>query len=66
VVFGVPPEVSLGVSLVRRGRDLVVGVPILLLWQFIEMRHLRRVAAEEAAAGPVAEAREGEGVHLDR
>jgi putative membrane protein len=46
-VFGVPPEVSLGVSLVRRGRDLVVGVPILLLWQFIEMRRLRRAAAEE-------------------
>ena len=41
VVFGVPPEVSLGVSLVRRGRDIVVGVPILLLWQFIEMRQLR-------------------------
>jgi putative membrane protein len=45
-VFGVPPEISLGVSLVRRGRDLVVGVPILLFWQFIEMRHLRKVAAE--------------------
>ncbi len=40
-VFGVPPEISLGVSLVRRGRDIVVGVPILLIWQFIEMRHLR-------------------------
>jgi hypothetical protein len=48
-VFGVPPEVSLGVSLVRRGRDLVVGVPILLVWQLIEMRHLRKVAAEESA-----------------
>ncbi len=45
-VFGVPPEVSLGVSLVRRGRDIVVGVPILLLWQLIEMRHLRKAAAE--------------------
>jgi glycosyltransferase 2 family protein len=50
VVFGVPPEISLGVSLVRRGRDLVVGVPILLLWQFIEMRHLRLAAAVEAVA----------------
>jgi glycosyltransferase 2 family protein len=47
-VFGVPPEISLGVSLVRRGRDLVVGVPILLVWQIIEMRHLRKVAAEES------------------
>jgi len=40
-IFGVPPEVSLGVSLVRRARDIVVGVPILLLWQFAEMRRLR-------------------------
>jgi glycosyltransferase 2 family protein len=45
-VFGVPPEISLGVSLVRRGRDLVVGVPILLVWQLIEMRHLRKVSAK--------------------
>jgi len=51
-VFGVPPEVSLGVSLVRRGRDIVVGVPILLVWQLIEMRHLRRVAAEQASVAP--------------
>ena len=46
--FGVPPEISLGVSLVRRGRDIVVGVPILLLWQFIEIRHLRREKAKTA------------------
>jgi glycosyltransferase 2 family protein len=40
-IFGVPPELSLGVSLVRRARDLAVGIPILLFWQFLEMRHLR-------------------------
>jgi glycosyltransferase 2 family protein len=40
-IFGVPPEFSLGVSLVRRARDLVVGVPILLIWQLLEMRRLR-------------------------
>jgi putative membrane protein len=40
-IFGVPPELSLGVSLVRRARDIAVGVPILLLWQFLEMRRLR-------------------------
>nr|WP_294577877.1 flippase-like domain-containing protein [uncultured Rhodopila sp.] len=51
-IFGVPAELSLGVSLVRRGRDIVVGVPILLVWQFVEVRRLRaskRVAAEVAA-----------------
>jgi glycosyltransferase 2 family protein len=42
-IFGVPPELSLGVSLVRRARDLAVGVPILLVWQAFEMRRLRQV-----------------------
>ncbi len=40
-IFGVPPELSLGVSLIRRARDVVVGVPILLLWQYLEVRRLR-------------------------
>jgi glycosyltransferase 2 family protein len=40
-IFGVPPEMSLAVSLVRRARDMAIGVPILLLWQFVEMRRLR-------------------------
>ena len=39
--FGLPPEISLSVSLLRRGRDLVVGIPVLLLWQVIELRRLR-------------------------
>lgn len=45
-LFGVPPEVSLAVSLLRRSRDVVVGVPILLIWQGIEMRRLRAGAAQ--------------------
>lgn len=45
VLFGVPPEMSLAVSLLRRSRDVVVGVPILLIWQGIEMRRLRGGAA---------------------
>jgi putative membrane protein len=40
-IFGVPPEVSIGVSLVRRARDIAVGVPILLIWQWVEVRRLR-------------------------
>ena len=43
-IFGVPPELSLGVSLIRRARDLAVGVPILLLWQFVEVRRLRAMS----------------------
>lgn len=46
-IFGVPPELSLGVSLVRRARDVVVGVPILLLWQFVEVRRMRQKRLDE-------------------
>jgi putative membrane protein len=50
-VFGVPPEISLGVSLVRRGRDIAIGIPILLVWQFLETRNLkgRRVGRAPAS-----------------
>ena len=51
-IFGVPPELSLAVSLVRRARDVVVGVPILLLWQLVEMRRLRDGRARLQAGQP--------------
>jgi hypothetical protein len=44
-IFGVPPELSLGVSLIRRARDVAVGVPILLIWQFLEVRRLRAASS---------------------
>ena len=47
-IFGVPPELSLGVSLVRRARDLAVGVPILLIWQFFEMQRWRTALGRNA------------------
>ncbi len=40
-LFGLPPEVSLAVSLVMRARQVAVGVPVLLVWQFVELRRLR-------------------------
>lgn len=42
-LFGVPAEFALAVSLIRRGRDVVIGVPILLVWQYLEFRRLRTV-----------------------
>ncbi len=51
-IFGVPPELSLGVSLVRRARDIAVGVPILLIWQYVEMRRLRLGKAAKTVTGP--------------
>jgi glycosyltransferase 2 family protein len=47
-IFGVPPQLSLGVSLIRRARDVAVGVPILVLWQVLEMRRLRLAASRES------------------
>ena len=37
-LFGLGPEIGLAVSLLRRARDLVVGVPVLLAWQASESR----------------------------
>ncbi|MBX6329414.1 MAG: flippase-like domain-containing protein [Pseudolabrys sp.] len=37
-VFGMGPDVGLAVSLLKRARDLAVGIPVLLLWQAIEGR----------------------------
>jgi putative membrane protein len=41
-VFGLTPEIGLAVSLLRRARDIVVAVPVLLLWQLIETRRAAR------------------------
>ncbi|MBE7730280.1 lysylphosphatidylglycerol synthase domain-containing protein [Komagataeibacter sp. FXV3] len=54
--FGIAPSVSLGLSLLRRGRELVIGIPMLLLWQAMEMRALRRRSTQgetAPAAAPV-------------
>jgi putative membrane protein len=51
-IFGIPPDLSLGVSLLRRARDIVAGVPILLIWQFVEMRRFRRSRAESLVLPP--------------
>lgn len=37
-LFGLGPEIGLAVSLLRRARDIVVGVPVLLAWQAMESR----------------------------
>ncbi|HTP77578.1 MAG TPA: lysylphosphatidylglycerol synthase domain-containing protein [Rhizomicrobium sp.] len=37
-LFGLGPEIGLAVSLLRRARDVVIGVPVLLAWQAMEGR----------------------------
>ena len=44
--FGVPPDLALGVSLLRRARDLALGLPILLAWQATEWRRAGRAGRD--------------------
>jgi putative membrane protein len=39
-IFGIPPDIALSVSLLRRARDLIIAIPVLLIWQGIEARRL--------------------------
>jgi uncharacterized membrane protein YbhN (UPF0104 family) len=41
-VFGIPASLSLALSLIRRARDISIGVPNLLIWQALEARRLKR------------------------
>jgi putative membrane protein len=38
-LFGVAPEIGLAVSLLKRARDIAIGVPVLLIWQAAEGQH---------------------------
>jgi putative membrane protein len=53
--FGLSPEMALALSLLKRARDLTIGLPVIALWQAIEggqlMRRLSRKAVAEPAPG---------------
>jgi glycosyltransferase 2 family protein len=57
-LFGLDPQTALALSIVRRGRDLVFGVPALLSWQAVESRRLLRPlpTADAVPESPVAKA----------
>ncbi len=48
-LFGLGPDTMLALSFVKRGRDYVIGVPALLLWQAIEGRRLWQRHAKATA-----------------
>ena len=55
-LFGVPPATALALSLLKRARDLVIGVPALIAWQAGEYRGLdagRRLRATGATSDRV-------------
>lgn len=49
-LLGLSPDLALAVSLLKRGRDLCIGLPALLLWQMIEAFRVGRssVPAQES------------------
>ena len=40
--FGIDPQTSLALALVKRAREVLFGVPALLSWQWMEWRQMRR------------------------
>jgi putative membrane protein len=40
-LFGLPVDAALALSLLKRGRDIAIGIPVLLIWQLIEGRRSR-------------------------
>ena len=48
-VFGAGPEIGLAVSLLKRARDVVLGIPVLLIWQGIEGKRAFAAKEDEAA-----------------
>jgi putative membrane protein len=37
-IFGIPPTTALAISLLKRARDLLLGIPALVIWQITEYR----------------------------
>jgi putative membrane protein len=37
-LFGLPPELGIGASLLKRARELTIGIPVLIAWQAMEGR----------------------------
>ena len=47
------PEMALALSLLKRARDLAIGLPVLALWQAVEGGRLARRLAAKAPAAPL-------------
>jgi putative membrane protein len=41
-LFGIDPDTALAVSLAKRMREVLCGLPSLISWQWLEVRHMRR------------------------
>ena len=54
-VFGLGPEMALALSLLKRARDLAIGLPVIALWQAIEGGRLMRRFSPKSSTAPVPE-----------
>jgi putative membrane protein len=43
-MFGLPVEAALALSLLKRGRDILIGIPVLMAWQVMEGRRSRAIS----------------------
>lgn len=48
-MLGLPPGISIALSLIKRMREIVFGVPALISWQWIEAHRLRTIWRDGAA-----------------
>jgi putative membrane protein len=53
-LFGIAPASALALSLARRARDIVFGIPGLAAWHFLETRAVTRRGKDNRQEGPVA------------
>jgi putative membrane protein len=49
-LFGLPPQLGIAVSLLKRAREIALGVPVLLAWQIAEGRSALSAAREFKAS----------------
>lgn len=47
-MFGLPTDMSIALSLAKRLREILLGVPALLSWQWVELRSMQQPKAGEA------------------
>lgn len=52
-LFGLPIEAALALSLLKRARDISIGIPMLLSWQAAELRRRLRHRRMSAAKGAI-------------
>jgi len=58
MAFGIDGQTTLGLSLLRRGRDITLGIPILIMWQISEMRRIQQASAAHISEEDLASTQE--------